>query len=224
MTRATPDAAALERRAIALRLAGVALAGLTVAALLASGTAPTPGEIRTWGDGLGAWGPAVWPLVFTGLNLLMPWPVVAGATGLVFGTALGTALSMAGILLATAVQFLAARHLLGERIRGRVAGRLPSVDALLARNDVIATFYSRLIPVLPWGVVNYACGLARVRLWPLLLATLTAGAPKVFAYTALGGSLGDLGAPEAKVAVALLVVMAVGGALVARRRMGAERA
>lgn len=224
MIPGTPDPAALERREIALRLAGVGLAGATVAVLLASGTAPTPGEIRTWGDGLGPWGPAAWPLVFMGLNLLLPWPVVAGATGLVFGVAVGTVLSMAGILLATAAQFSAARHLLGERIRTRAAGRFPALDAMLARNDVVATFYSRLVPVLPWGIVNYACGLARVRLWPLLLATLTAGAPKIFAYTALGGSLGDLGAPEAKVAVALLVVMAAGGAVVARRRMGARGA
>jgi uncharacterized membrane protein YdjX (TVP38/TMEM64 family) len=50
-------------------------------------------------------------------------------------------------------------------------------------------------------------------------ATALGAAPRAFAYTALGGSLDDLGSPEAIVAIVVLVVMAVGG-LVALRRSG----
>jgi len=48
-------------------------------------------------------------------------------------------------------------------------------------------------------------------------ATALGAAPRGFAYTALGGSLDDLGSPEAIVAVAVLVVMAVGGVIAFRR-------
>ena len=50
-------------------------------------------------------------------------------------------------------------------------------------------------------------------------ATAIGCAPRAFAYTALGGSLDDLGSPEAIAAYVVLVVMAVGG-LIAVRRSG----
>ena len=37
--------------------------------------------------------------------------------------------------------------------------------------------------------------------------------PRTFAWVALGGSLDDLGSPEARIAIALLVAMAVIGAV-----------
>jgi hypothetical protein len=45
----------------------------------------------------------------------------------------------------------------------------------------------------------------------------------VFAYTALGGSLTNLHAIEAKVAIALMVVVAVAGALLLRRELAGGR-
>jgi uncharacterized membrane protein YdjX (TVP38/TMEM64 family) len=50
-------------------------------------------------------------------------------------------------------------------------------------------------------------------------ATAIGTAPRAFAYTALGGSLGNLRSPEAAVAVAVLVVIgSVGLALLYRER------
>jgi uncharacterized membrane protein YdjX (TVP38/TMEM64 family) len=50
-------------------------------------------------------------------------------------------------------------------------------------------------------------------------ATAIGVAPRAFAYTALGGSLDDLGSPEAIIAIAALVVMALtGAALIQRER------
>jgi uncharacterized membrane protein YdjX (TVP38/TMEM64 family) len=220
----TPESTGFERRSVFLRLMVVGFAGCALVALLATGVAPSPNEIRQWGDDLGPWAAVVWPFVFTALNLLLPWSLIAGATGLVFGAALGSVLSMAGVLLCTCVQFLAARHVLGDQIRAKVLGRFPRADRILGENDGMATFYSRLIPLVPWGVVNYISGLARVRLSMLLLATLTAGAPKVIAYSALGGSLNDLSSPTARASIAALVLLAIGGALLARRQYRAERA
>ncbi len=220
----SPQIDPAQRRSVILRLMLVGLAGCVLVVLLITGVAPSPDEIRDWGDDLGPWAAIVWPFIFTALNLLVPWNLVAGATGLVFGAALGSVLSMAGVLICTCVQFLAARYVLGDFIRERVLGRFPAADRLLEHNDVTATFYSRLIPLIPWGVVNYICGLARVRLWTLLLATLIAGAPKVIAYSALGGSLDDLGSTTAKVSIGALVLMGVGGAIFARRQYRAERA
>jgi uncharacterized membrane protein YdjX (TVP38/TMEM64 family) len=218
-----PEPTRGERRELILRLMVVGLAGCVLVTLLVSGVAPTPSEIREWGDDLGPWAAVIWPFVFTGLNLLLPWNWIAGATGLIFGAALGSVLSMAGVLMCTCVQFLAARYVLGDQIRSRVLGRFPRADRILEQNDGMATFYSRLIPLVPWGVVNYISGLARVRLSMLLLATLTAGAPKVIAYSALGGSLDDLSSPTARISIAALVLMGIGGAILGRHQYRSER-
>jgi uncharacterized membrane protein YdjX (TVP38/TMEM64 family) len=55
------------------------------------------------------------------------------------------------------------------------------------------------------------------------IGTLVGAGPKVFAYVALGGNLTNLRATEAKVAVLLLVALAVAGALLVRRQLRAER-
>ena len=199
----------------------VALAALAVAALVAllTSAAPLPSadRVRDLGEELGWVAPVVWPPLFAVLNLLVPWGILAGATGLLFGTAAGTPLALGGVLLAAALQFSIARAAVGEQVRHRLLRRVPRLDAMLDRHGFLACFYSRVIPGLAWGPVNYAAGIARVRLRTLLLATVAGGTPKVFAYVALGGSLDDLSRPEAKVAIGLLVVLALAGVVIARR-------
>ncbi len=206
---------------MALRVAVLVAVAAGLAALALSGVAPSSDELRDWGDDLGAAGPLLWPLVFALVNFVVPWPILAGATGAVFGTAAGTPIALAGVLLAATLQFALARTTAGEHLRGRAQARLPRLDALLARNGFLAVFYSRIVPVVPWGVVTYAAGLARVRLRDLLLATVAGGTPKVFAYVALGGSFDDLSRPEALVAIGMLVMLALAGLVIARRQFKA---
>jgi uncharacterized membrane protein YdjX (TVP38/TMEM64 family) len=113
-----------------------------------------------------------------------------------------------------------ARRLAGEH-RGRLLPeRTKRVENFLTENGTVAVMESRIVPLLPWGVVNYSGGLTHLAYSSMALGTLIGGAPKVFAYTALGGSIDDLTSPEALVAVALLVVVGLAGALFAWRRLG----
>ena len=77
--------------------------------------------------------------------------------------------------------------------------------------------YARIIPGLPHTVVNYAAGLTPMRLRAFAGATAMGVTPRTLAYVALGGSLGNLDSPEALAALAVLVAMALGGAVLARR-------
>jgi uncharacterized membrane protein YdjX (TVP38/TMEM64 family) len=83
---------------------------------------------------------------------------------------------------------------------------------------------ARIVPLLPYGLVNYAAGVTTLRFWQMGLGTAIGATPKVFGFVALGGSLTDLGAPEAKIAIGLLLVLAVVGALVVRWQLAADRA
>ncbi|MGI9081244.1 MAG: TVP38/TMEM64 family protein [Thermoleophilaceae bacterium] len=207
------------RRVLVLRIVLGAIVAGAVLAISVSGNLPSSERIREFGESLGPAAPVLWPLLFGIGNFLVPWPILAGATGLLFGTAGGTGLALLGVLVAAALQFGAARVIAGEDFRRRVLSRLPRIDELLRRNGFLAVFYSRIVPGLPWGMVNYAAGLARVGLPAVWIATVAGGTPKVFAYVALGGNFDDLSAPEAKAAIAVMAAMALAGLLVLRRQL-----
>ena len=82
---------------------------------------------------------------------------------------------------------------------------------------------SRIVPLLPYGLVNYSAGLTHLTYRDMALGTVIGAAPKVFAYTALGGSLGNLTSPEAITAIALLVILGIAGAVFVRTQVGASR-
>ncbi len=206
-----------------LRIAVSVVVPLTLIWLSVTGSLPSTGEIRSWGEDLGGAAPLLWPFIFAAAAILVPWPFAASATGLVFGTAGGTSLAVAGMALVVCAQWAIGHWLAGEELRGWLLRRIPRFEESLERHGLLALVYSRITPGVPWGIVNYATGAAGGRLVHLLIATL-AGAPKIFAYVALGGSFDDLSSPEAIAAIALLALTAIGGIVLTRRRIRAGRA
>jgi uncharacterized membrane protein YdjX (TVP38/TMEM64 family) len=213
------------RRLALLRLAAyAALIGIIFAVVTATGSFPDADEVRDWGDGLG--GPAVLACVpaFVLLNFVITWPILAGGIGLLFDTALGTPLALAGVTLAALAQMAVTRYLAGEHAGRLLPKRARRLETFLQRHGTVAVMESRIVPLLPFGLVNYAAGVTTLRFWQLGVGTAIGATPKVFGYVALGGSLDNLGAPEAKIAICLLLALAVIGVLVVRRQLAAERA
>ena len=78
---------------------------------------------------------------------------------------------------------------------------MQALRAWEGRRGVLSVLYARLAPGVPYSLVNYAAGLTPIALRTFAAATAVGVAPRAFAYTALGGSFGDLGSPEAIIAV-----------------------
>lgn len=160
------------------------------------------------------WAAAPTFVVLAGLlgAALVPGPLLAGASGLLFGT-----LSGFGVTLAAAV--LSA--LIGCAIGARAARRSPVRETTLATSvrdhGTLSVVVQRLLPVVPDGPFNYAFGVAGVSAWPLVLGTLIGSSPRAFAYTALGDSVDDGATPLALVAVGIVVLTGAVGLAVAVR-------
>jgi uncharacterized membrane protein YdjX (TVP38/TMEM64 family) len=214
-----------DRRTALLRLAGFgALLLVAFAVISATGSFPSAHDLRDWGEDLG-WADAVaYVPLFVVVNFVVTWPVLAAAAGLLFGTAGGTPLALAGVTCAALAQMAVARYLAGSQAGRLLPERARWLEGFLERHGALSVMETRLLPVLPYGLVNYSAGLTRMRFRDLALGTVIGAAPKVFAYVALGGSLTDLGAPEAKVAIAILAVLGVVGLLLLRRQVQADRA
>jgi uncharacterized membrane protein YdjX (TVP38/TMEM64 family) len=212
------------RRAAITRIATFgAVGGTLFVVVLVTGSVPTPDEARDFGERLGAWAIVAYVPLFVLANFLITWPVLAGATGLLFGTLAGFPLALTGVTVASLVQMGISRRLAGQHHGALLPERTRALEDFLTRHGAVAVMESRIVPLLPWGIVNYSAGLTRLRFGQLGLGTVVGGAPKVFAYVALGGSLGNLTSPESIVAVGLLVVLGIAGALFVRREIVAGR-
>jgi uncharacterized membrane protein YdjX (TVP38/TMEM64 family) len=212
-------------RAVAMtRVAGfAALVSGAILTLAITGSLPSPDEVRDWGEDLGDAAYFAFIPLFVAVNFVITWPILAGAAGLLFGTAVGAPLTLAAVTAASVTQMFVARRLAAGHHGRLLPKRTRPVEEFLTRNGAVAVMESRIVPLVPWGIVNYSAGLIHFRYRDLALGTIVGGAPKVFAYVALGGSLSDLTSPEAIAAVTVLVVLAVTGALFLRRQIALGR-
>ena len=212
----------MDSRRIAIRriaLYGAAWA-LLFGALALTGNIPSSSEARDFADELGPLAAVLYVPLFVVANFIVPWVILAGAAGLLFGTAAGTPLALAGLTAAALAQMAIARWLAAGHHGRLLPERARRVENFLTENGAVAVMESRIVPVLPYGLVNYSAGLTRLTYRDMALGTLIGAAPKVFAYTALGGNLDDLTSPEAITAFVLLVLLGLAGALFVWRQIG----
>jgi uncharacterized membrane protein YdjX (TVP38/TMEM64 family) len=212
----------MEPRRVAIRRIAIYAAfwALVIGALAITGNLPSSHEVRDFVDDLGALGPILFVPLFALTNFVVAWPILAGAAGLLFGTAAGTPLAVLGVTLAALLQMAVARRLAGQH-RGRLLPqRTKKVEDFLTENGALAVMESRIVPVIPYGVVNYSGGLTHLSYTAMAVGTLIGATPKVFVYTALGGNLDDITSPDALVALALWVILGLVGAFLLWRQTG----
>ncbi len=215
----TPAPAA-DARLAWLRLAALACGILAALLIVATATGFSARGVRAWVDDFGPAAPLVFIVVSASLTCaLFPGPILAASSGLLFGTALGFPVSVAAATLGASCAFLIARRVGLGAVEQLAGPRVQRVRGWIGRRGFVAVLYARIIPGMPFAVVNYAAGLTPLRLPVFAAATALGAAPRAFAYTALGGSFGNWRSPETLVAVIVLVVMAVAGLVLLRREV-----
>ena len=214
----------MTRRLALLRLAVLGGALVTFVGVLVLSGSISADRVRDWVEGYGAAGPLVFIAISASLTVvLFPGPVLAAASGLLFGTALGTPVSIASATLGATIAFSLSRWWGHDAVVALAGPRIQALRGWVGRRGFLTVLYARIAPGVPYTLVNYAAGLTPIALRAFVLATAIGVAPRAFAYTALGGSLGNLRSPEAYIAIAVLVVMAVGGLVLARRDLARSR-
>jgi uncharacterized membrane protein YdjX (TVP38/TMEM64 family) len=199
-----------------LRLAALVLGVGAIAVVVLVTVSRSPSHVRDVVEGTGGWAPFLFVVVAAGLSTaFFPYQLLAAASGLLFGTAGGTPITIAALMLAAVTQFSISRHT-GRAALEEVSGpRIATWQDRIERGGFLAILYARIAPFSPFVLINYVSGLTRLGLGTFALATLIPVIPRAFAYTALGGHLDNLDSPEAIVAFAVLVVMGITGALLA---------
>ena len=122
-----------------------------------------------------------------------PGAVVFSVTGgLLFGTVLGAALTVCAATIGAVIIFLAARSALGPFLARRTQRMLDRVRPGLQRNGFLYVLALRLIPVVPFWLINLAAALSGVRLSHFAVATFIGIIPATTVFASIGAGLGGV--------------------------------
>jgi uncharacterized membrane protein YdjX (TVP38/TMEM64 family) len=198
-----------------LVLLALVAGGVIVA--LAVGVPPMD-QIRSWIDTAGWAAPLLYAALYAALTLTpAPATVLSVGAGLLFGLATGLAVVMGAALTGATVAFALARWLGRDAVARIDNARLHRLDGLLRRRGLLAVIGIRLVPLLPFGTVNYASGLTAVRARDYVLGTAIGILPGATALVTIGAYGATPGSLPFVLAVAGLAVLAAGGLVAARR-------
>lgn len=136
---------------------------------------------------VGIWGPVVFVLIYTLATVLfLPGSILTFAGGALFGPVLGTFYNLTGATLGAALAFAVARYLASDWARRRTGTRLNHLMRGVEAEGWRFVAFTRLMPLFPFFLLNYALGLTRIRMVHFILATYVFMLPGVFAITYLG--------------------------------------
>src|SRR5436189_692369 len=165
-----------------------------------------------WIGKLGPWG----PVIFAGLYvvatvLFVPGSVLTLGAGAVFGVVLGSVCVSISATLGATAAFLVGRYLARDAIARRIEKneKFTAIDRAVADEGWKIVFLTRLSPVFPFTLLNYAFGLTRVRLSHYVLASWIGMMPGTVMYVYLG-SLVNVGAGHRQRTVGEWVLYGVG--------------
>lgn len=140
-------------------------------------------------NAMGPWGPVLFVIVYAlAAVLFIPGSVLTLGAGAVFGVLKGFAIvSIASTVGATAA-FLVGRYIARDWVANKIQGnsKFDAIDRAVAREGWKIVGLTRLSPVFPFTLLNYAFGLTQVSLRHYILASWIGMIPGTIMYVYLG--------------------------------------
>lgn len=144
-------------------------------------------------------------------------PTLAG--GALFGLVSGTVLTVMGAVTGAIVASLIGRHLGRAQLQEPLSRRGARFEQWLDTRGFLALLCARLVPIIPFNLLNYTAGVAGIPTRSYVIATAVGIVPGTIACTALGSAAARPGSASLIVSmVAVLLLTLVVGALSRRSR------
>ena len=149
-------------------------------------------RLRDWIDGFGAVAPVVFIAIYAVATVaFLPGTPLTLLAGLVFGPVLGTIWAVIGATIGATLAFLVGRYAARGLVESWTADneRVRKLDEGVEKQGWRMLLITRLVPVFPFNLQNYAYGITRIGLGTYVLLTTICIVPGAAVYTFAGGSL-----------------------------------
>ncbi len=175
------------RKRLAIRFLLFAAVGAGIVVALLNREHLSPGQLEAAIARLGVWGPlayiAAWLIAPV---LFLPGAPLTLAGGALFGLFWGSLYTLAGATGGATLAFLVSRYLAADWVERKAGARLGRIRAGVEREGWIYLAFTRLVPLFPFNLLNYAFGLTRIPLRTYVLTSLVCMAPGTAGYIYLG--------------------------------------
>jgi uncharacterized membrane protein YdjX (TVP38/TMEM64 family) len=152
-------------------------------------------KILEWTGQLGFWGPVIVAVLYiVACILFLPGSVLTLGTGFVFKLLVGTITVSIGSTLGACAAFLIGRTVARGWISGKVAEneKFAAIDNAVGLQGFKIVFLTRLSPIFPFNMLNYAFGLTNVSFGKYALASWIGMIPGTIMYVYFGATLRSL--------------------------------
>lgn len=185
---------ALRISALAILLAGI---GTFLGFLIGSNNVQTNMVLALeWISHLPKWGSSLLMIGMYCVALLLfcPGTPFNLASGYLFGLWIGCGVALGGCILGALFAFLLGRTIARDWVKSQMEKRpkFAAVDWAIQKNGIYIVFLTRLSPLFPFPLLNYAFGITKVRVWQYFLGTFAGVLPATLAYTYLGTLMRNL--------------------------------
>jgi uncharacterized membrane protein YdjX (TVP38/TMEM64 family) len=165
--------------------------------------------LQSWFQGLGVIGYIAYILIYILVAVFMfPASAITIAAGITFGSMLGGTLALIGSTIGACVAFIIAKYVARNVIVSRFSENIifKKIEKGVAENGTSFLILTRLVPVFPYNIQNYAYGVTSIKLGTFGLVSLVTMAPGAFIYAFMAGEIAANG-----FSLKLLIQFAVAG-------------
>lgn len=137
--------------------------------------------------------------------------VLSLLVGLLFGRWLGAGVIVIGGTLGATLLLLAARYVFTDffRRRKRLAGQLQALDRGFCRNGFLYIALLRMVPVLPFWLINLGAAFTKIRLPTYVAGTVVGMLPISFLWAQMGEKLETINSPGDAISGPMVISLTV---------------
>lgn len=142
-----------------------------------------------WIGNLGGWAPVLFIAIYIiAAVLFIPGSLLTLGAGAVFGLTWGFVYASIASVSGAVSAFLIGRHLAREIVARKIKGnaRFEAIDKAVASEGWKIVLLTRLSPIFPYSLLNYAFGVTRIQFGHFLLASWIGMMPGTVLYVYLG--------------------------------------
>ncbi len=146
---------------------------------------------------LGPWGPVAFILIYIVATVLfIPGSLLTLGSGVLFGVIGGAICVSIGSILGATCAFLVGRYLTRDWVSQQIQGnaKFQAIDAAVASEGWKIVLLTRLSPIFPFNLLNYAFGVTQVSLRDYFFASWIGMIPGTVMYVYIGSLAGSLAA------------------------------